>query len=172
MRRLQGVCISMNNQQKNSYVKQKITEALLSLLEQKSLEDIAVSEITATAQVGRASFYRNYTSKEDVLRQYDRELIREWGQKYESDAASNAGNVFSSLFRQYKENARFYKLLYQCGMTDVILETIKATCGPTPEMSAPEAYSKAFLAYGIYGWVVEWIARGMVDEPEKFEFPC
>lgn len=46
----------MNNQEKNTYVKQKITEAFLLLLKQKPYAEISVSEITTAAGVGRASF--------------------------------------------------------------------------------------------------------------------
>lgn len=78
--------------------------------------------------------------------------------------------MFASLFQQYKLHAEFYTLLYKQGLTDIILQTIKDVCGPKPEMGSAEAYAKAFLAYGTYGWVVEWIARGMTDPPESFVF--
>ena len=46
----------MDNTEKNSYVKKQITNALLSLLKEKELKDISISEITTTAQVSRVSF--------------------------------------------------------------------------------------------------------------------
>ena len=41
----------MNNQDKNTYVKQKITETLLELLKNRELSDINIGELTAIAQV-------------------------------------------------------------------------------------------------------------------------
>ena len=29
------------------------------------------------------------------------------------------------------------------------------------------AYATAFLAHGIYGWIAEWVARGMQESPEE-----
>jgi AcrR family transcriptional regulator len=46
-----------------------IFEALMKLLEEKSWAEIGVSDITGKAGVARSSFYRHYTSKEDVVTQ-------------------------------------------------------------------------------------------------------
>ena len=46
----------MNNEQKNTYVKQQLTRALLELLQKKTLAEISVSELTERAGVGRVSF--------------------------------------------------------------------------------------------------------------------
>lgn len=51
----------------NMRVKESITTALLKLLEVKSISEISVSEIIANAGVARASFYRNYATKESVI---------------------------------------------------------------------------------------------------------
>ena len=68
--------MNMNNEQKNTYVKRQITNALLFLLKEKPLSDISVSELTDKAGIGRVSFYRNYQSKEDILREESDRLIR------------------------------------------------------------------------------------------------
>lgn len=68
----------MSNEGRNSYVIKQLTEAFLSLLAKKSLEDISISELVETAGVGRASFYRNYGCKEDILKTYINTLFREW----------------------------------------------------------------------------------------------
>ena len=46
---------------------QLIYGALSRLMEQKSYENISITEIVKEAQVGRATFYRNFDSKLDVL---------------------------------------------------------------------------------------------------------
>jgi len=44
------ICTIMNNQDKNTYVKQQITTTLLELLKEKELSDINIGEITKKAQ--------------------------------------------------------------------------------------------------------------------------
>lgn len=155
--------MNMNNEQKNSYVKKQITAALVGLLKEKSIADISVKELTQKAQVGRVSFYRNYQTKEDILREEADRLIKEWGRRYETNPESSPETLFPSLFDFYRENKEYYTILYQAGMASVMLETILNTIQITDEMENLEAYLKSFWGYGIYGWMIEWIKRGMPE---------
>ena len=58
-------------------------------------------------------------------------------------------------------------ILYDNNLTDMILDTIKDVSGPKAEMDNKEAYGKAFIAYGIYGWLMEWMSRGMKESEEE-----
>ena len=100
----------MNNEQKNTYVKQQLTRALLELLQKKTLAEISVSELTERAGVGRVSFYRNCHTKEDILKEESDRLIEQWGRLYESDPASTPETLFPSLFDFYRANGSFYKI--------------------------------------------------------------
>ena len=37
----------------------------------------------------------------------------------------------------------------------------------TASLPNSDAYSRAWLAYGIYGLIEEWIGRGMVESPSE-----
>lgn len=49
--------------------------ALLKLLEQRSLDEIVIRDITTTARVGYATFYRHYPTKEALLDDLAREQV-------------------------------------------------------------------------------------------------
>ncbi len=155
--------MNMNNEQKNTWVKRQITAALLNLLKEKKLADISVSELTEMAGVGRVSFYRNYQTKEDILREESDRLIQEWGKLYEANPESAPETLFPSLFDFYREHRDFYTTLYEAGMSTIMMDTIISTIQITPKMPNLEAYMKSFWAYGIYGWMLEWIKRGMQE---------
>ena len=155
--------MSMNNEQKNTYVKKQILAALLDLLKEKSLTDISVSELTSRAGIGRVSFYRNYQNKEDILKEESDRLIKEWGRLYESNPESSPETLFPSLFDFYRDHREFYTILYDAGLSSIMMETIIGTIQILPEMPNLEAYMKSFWAYGIYGWMLEWIKRGMQE---------
>lgn len=53
--------------EENLRVKENIINTLFCFMQKKSLSDITVTELVKGAGVARASFYRNYDSKEDVL---------------------------------------------------------------------------------------------------------
>ena len=161
--------MNMNNEQKNTYVKRQITATLLDLLKEQPLSDISISELTSKSKVGRVSFYRNYQCKEDILKEESNRLIKEWGRLFESSPDSSPEKLFPSLFDFYRDHREFYTILYNAGMTSIMMETIINTIEITPEMPNLEAYMKSFWAYGIYGWLLEWIKRGMQESGKKLE---
>ena len=84
MRQNRKTVSPMSNEGRNLYVVKHITDALLKLMRSRCLNGISISQICEEAGVGRASFYRNYESKEDVLRKYLERLIREWEKDFEN----------------------------------------------------------------------------------------
>ena len=56
------------NQEANLVTQESIETALLLLMQEKDFESISVTEIASRAGVSRTAYYRNYASKEDVLR--------------------------------------------------------------------------------------------------------
>lgn len=161
--------MNMNNEQKNTYVKKQITATLLDLLKEQPLSDISISELTSKSKVGRVSFYRNYQCKEDILKEESNRLIKEWGRLFESSPDSSPEKLFPSLFDFYRDHREFYTILYNAGMTSIMMETIINTIEITPEMPNLDAYMKSFWAYGIYGWLLEWIKRGMQESGKELE---
>ena len=153
----------MNNQEKNTYVRRKILETLLKMMEEETFTDITISELVRTAQVGRASFYRNFMDKEDVLSQENRRLMAEWKRNYELMEHASPNEVLISLLDFYKRHSDFYLSLYHAGLSNMILETMLEQSDITPQMPNALAYLKSSIAYMIYGWIVEWIQRGMEE---------
>ena len=65
------------------YAVEKITDGLLELMGEKPFEKITVSDIVRRAEVGRASFYRHFDSKEAVVHHHLSRLLKEWGREFE-----------------------------------------------------------------------------------------
>ena len=110
MRQIGGRCISfMNNLEKNSYVKTQILNALLNMMKKMPFREITVSSLVQTAGVGRASFYRNYKSVEDVLLQEAKRVTEEWKREYDSVEHTQPNELLVSLldfYKAYEEHAR------------------------------------------------------------------
>ena len=64
-----------SNESRNACVTEHLTDAMLTLLAQKSVDEISVSELCGMAGVGRTSFYRNYEKKEDIVRAHIERLF-------------------------------------------------------------------------------------------------
>ena len=155
-----------SNVARNAYVLEHVTASVLKLLQEKDLSDISISEICDDAAIGRTSFYRNYESKEDVIKKYIRDLLKGWEKEFESEKTDSNAKLYGSFFHCLKAHADFFALLKNRGLLDQILEVYMELNGAKPEDENMWAYTKAFIAYGTYGWIEEWISRGMRESAE------
>ena len=153
----------MNNQEKNTYVREHLLKALLKRMEQTGLSGISVSELAQRAGVGRASFYRNFTSIEDILVQEERRLFEAWKENDKKRTDPSRDAFVESLLNFYKSNQTFYLSLYRVGLSAIVRETILSAIPIEPADPNPVAYVKSSIAYMIYGWVDEWMKRGMQE---------
>lgn len=62
-----------HNDRRVKRTKKALYEALLSLLEEKTINEITVTELTTLADVNRATFYFYYTDLIDMLQQIQNE---------------------------------------------------------------------------------------------------
>lgn len=152
---------------KDTYISNKITETLLKLLKIYTLKEISISFLCDEAGVGRASFYRNFASKEDILIKYDAKLIKQWGKEYENDKNSTHESLIPSLLMHYKKYKDFYLIIYKNNLSDIVLKTILQACELEKKKTNIEAYVTSFIGYGIFGIVNEWIKRGMQETIEE-----
>lgn len=154
----------MSNQGRNAYVIEHITEALLKLLAEKPMSDISISELCQCAQIGRASFYRNFDRKEDILKLYVSQIFAE---EVPVNDGGSLSQLIRSVFTHFEHHREFYDVIRQRGFVYLLKDTILEICGLSPDCSKTEAYSKAFAAYSLYGWIEVWFQRGMQESAEE-----
>ena len=54
----------------SNYVTEALGRALLDLMREKSIEKITADELTTRAKLGRATYFRNFNAKEEIITQY------------------------------------------------------------------------------------------------------
>jgi len=155
--------MNASNQEKNNYVRSQILKTLLEMMKEQDFNGIVISNLTDRACVGRASFYRNFASKEDVLRQEANHLASVWKQRYESQEHASPSEILISLLDFYKEHSDFYLALYWAGLENIVLNTLLEQIEISPELPNAVAYLRSSIAYLIFGWIVEWMKRGMPE---------
>ncbi len=91
-----------------------ILEALLELTAQKGFPALTVSDITKYAGINRATFYRHYQDKFDLLNTYTQTVYKmledepQWSNEA-GDAQMNAGLI--KIFEHIRANAKFYRVM-------------------------------------------------------------
>lgn len=150
----------------NLFVRDCITKALFKLMKSKNYHDITVSALVKTAGVSRNSFYRNYQSIEDILRQYLVEQTSQWWNEYIADPNPN---IIAETFQHFLNMREEILLLYRAGLSHLLMEHI-ILCGKqslTGEVI--NAYQTAFMSGGLCGLTNEWILRGMKETPAEMQ---
>lgn len=153
----------MNNQEKNRQVRQKLLFTLLDMMAEQDFDLISVSDLAHRSGVGRASFYRNYTSKEDILQQESARLMRVWGGNLQGDSPEAFSLALISLLDFLKENRDFYLALYDAGMERVLQEAVISQFHAPADAPNDIAYRYHSLAFTFFGWIDAWIRRGMPE---------
>lgn len=98
--------------------KEKFREVLLSLMEEKSFNDITITEIIKAADFNRGTFYAHYDQKNDLLEEiiedmFDR-MMEAYRKPYRNLSVIDFNEISSSsiiLFDHFLENQRFYKIM-------------------------------------------------------------
>lgn len=153
-----------------SLIRQYITEALLQLMKTKDYKTISVGEIAERAGVHRATFYRHFSSKEDVLRaclagiiqqsEGDRSLLRK-------DFVSFIQPVFQALYDKKEE----ILLLNRADLGSILLDVLKDYFGfdngGTDAGEVKNQYHNAYRIGGIYACLLLWFSHAMKETPQQ-----
>lgn len=110
--------------QANVLAKECMVTALMQLVDKKPLSSISISEITERAGVSRMTYYRNYSSKEEIFETHMAEIV----DSYKNDIAKmekqegygryrNILHCFT-YFERYKD---FIRCLLKVGMGGLLL---------------------------------------------------
>ena len=144
----------------NLFVRDCITISLFKLMEKKDYHKISISELVKLAGVSRNSFYRNYQSLEDIIRQYLNKKTTDWWVDFIADL-NRYPYVIAEMFQLFLNIKKEINLLYKAGLSYILMEHIVA-CGKeslTGELS--NAYQTAFMSEGLWGLTNEWVLRGV-----------
>ena len=109
----------------NQIARECIVSALLQLIKEKPLSSITISELAARAGVSRMTFYRNYSSKEEVFSSHLQELLEKY--KVEEAEQKISGKYYNRdhmahCFRYWYRYRDFFDGLIFCGFGNVFIE--------------------------------------------------
>ena len=86
---------------KESLFVESVVEGLWELLEDKSFEKISVSELVERADIGRVTFYRNFSNKEEELKRSFNTELQAWLSERQIDLSDWTDGQLLSALRQF-----------------------------------------------------------------------
>lgn len=154
----------------NIRVKKSITETLFSLMKRKNLSEITVTEIIREADVARASFYRNYTSKEDVLFTLIRDILNQFREEADYDLEEYYSyHHILRCFQYFKRYDGYMVDLYRSGFGTTLLEELNQfheSIAGTMKAHSTTRYHLYMFIGALYNTVMVWLLSGE-KEPEE-----
>ena len=151
----------------STYATDALGPALLALMAEKDIRRVTADELAARAGVGRATYFRYFSSKEEVLTAY---LVRRW-RSYEKECRLKelplshpirAQRYFEFCLSLRAEN----DLMIAQGCSGAVLAAFE-TIVSDADLGREGSYEAAFLAYGLYGMFVTWARGGWRETPKE-----
>lgn len=142
--------------------KKYIAEALIVLMKQKDFDKITNKDITSKAGLSDITIYRNFRTKEEIIKYYLKNLFDSWQDHWQDD-----GNIGYQIFNFFQKNKSTIDLLYKAQLQYLLIDNILELHDYKKEDPDVIAYSKVTVAYLIFGWCDEWYKRGMKNTPEE-----
>ena len=150
-----------------------LAEALVDLLGEKPFSAISVSELAKRAGVARVTFYRNFSSKEEVIERHVAGIIR----AYEREVTRGVG--FASfiraenivlLARYFQRHELLVRRLLENSLGDYLrLATVRSVLALSlvSERSDGERRLATVYANALFGLLSDWVMRGCEEDPAK-----
>lgn len=154
----------------NHFVPEAIRSSFVTLLEEESYAEISVTSLCQKAEVGKASFYRYFKSKDDLLEKVIFAYTREWLvspkdldiniQQY-NDVTKN------KFFDHVYNNRNFYTSLYQNHLFYYIKPAIEQVVGDHLLDTKASPYILAWMIGGLLGFVERWVGLHFREDPKE-----
>lgn len=162
----------MNNAEQKAFFQQCLYTALLELLQEKEFERISVGALCERAGVSRMTYYRSYTSKEEILVQHlDESFARYWAE-LQADPSMDLYGMILTFFRYVGRTERaFYTCIVRRGLAYLLVEPFYEYLSRMLARLLPDSeqhpYIRSYLAGGLYKVTVDWTQSGMALPEEE-----
>lgn len=154
------------------HLKECIANALIQLMNDTPVEKIRIQEITKLAGVGRMTWFRYFNSKTDVFVFKLQQLWKGWIGEHPCNGRIGSYEHALWFFSFWYSIQPLLSLLSRHGQYDALLQVFLLYAGSVEDGSRREHYHKMFFAYGMLGIIMEWIASGFQETPEKLAALC
>lgn len=161
--------ISMSRTAKTTeFLKECMADSLLKLMKNKGIEKITVDEITKEAGVGRATWFRNFNSKNEAVTFKYIQLWLRWANEHNIAVRYRFSVDNAKDFFEFNYSIRnIHKTVYSANIQSALYDAFYLIMTPLFGANADECYQSRFFSYGLFGLLDEWIKRGFYESPQE-----
>lgn len=155
---------------KENLTKIYIYKALIHLLEKQNYNEISVCDIAKKAGVSRMSFYRNFSSKEDLVLKGLGEISHIIHDKLEQEQTKSQYALAKIIFEEFKFAKNIISSFNDAELAKTFSEEIsKKLTETTPQdyMNKTSKYVPVFILGALASTLLTWLKNGAEEEPEE-----
>lgn len=164
--------------------KKIITEVLLRLMAQYPYAEITVKHILLEAGISRKTFYRNFSSKDDVLDAYIEAILQSYVETLAENENYSFINMLDTIFDLCEEYKEFLLILREHGLLYLLLVKLNAIiltehykiaqCHLADQRNhlvdqLLSEYIVSFNIGGVWNIIVRWLENGMKDSVDDIK---
>lgn len=150
------------------YTKHYIVTALFKLMNEYMYEKITVKDIAEKAGLGRATFYRHFKSKEDVIIYYFQHHTREFvfKQHFYPRCREDYIKVVTDILTMFKDNIEPFRLLKKAHLCDLYLDFLNQNFVKKFERDNPDKnrYLPYLYSGMLYNISMKWLEDNCAEE--------
>lgn len=151
---------------KSELSKKYIAEALIQLMKKKDYSSITNKDITDRAGLSHITIYRNFSSKEDIIKYYLDDITDTFIEKTKIDyQPSKFKEYIITLFYHLKEQEHIGLLLYKANLIHYIKDEFDRIFHNKAH-NKKEQYNYYFVSGGLYNLYYYWLINGCKETPE------
>ncbi len=158
--------LRMSNEASNRLTRECLQTALIYLMGQKPFDKISITELVKRAGVSRTAFYRNYTSKEDILIELKESIFHAISDSISSlESKNDYYKWFCHCFQAIKDNASLFRLLLLANLSREPLSDFNSVLERCiPSHTIAEHYQKLAIEGAFSAIIMNWFNNGMNEE--------
>ena len=138
-------------------------------METKPYDKISIGEVAQKAGVNRSSYYRHFSSKEDILRFYLMSIMQEYQAAYQQGPEQTFYAYTRQIFVTFYAHRHDLLLIHKNGLSYLLLDVLN-TCfrltDPEQQLTEKEQFKLSYHIGGIYNNMRLWLAHGMAETPD------
>ena len=144
----------------------------MELVKDKPLSAISICEITSKAGVSRMTYYRNYSSKEEIFEKYMQQIVKDFeketSQGINYSKENSVGKHFAGYdnirkcFTYFERYQDFIRCLIKVGMSNILLKALSEYVIGTYYNSNDDKLYFTLIAYAgsLFNVYVVWLENG------------
>ncbi|AAK76792.1 AcrR family transcriptional regulator [Clostridium acetobutylicum] len=160
------------------YTKMVIKQSLITLLKNKPINKVTVTEICNLADINRSTFYTHYSNPYDLLDSIEEELFEEVKSSLrDSEGETKIENTVNEIFKAIAKNKELFKIFFSSHRDyGFLIKFFGAVYNNSIDnfKSAFKSNNDAQLEY-LYNYILtgnasisyKWIKNGLKESPEE-----